>query len=212
MTDEVRAKDDEMFVTGGTTAPRFCPRCRREAAAESELCEHCGERVVDQGYCPVCVRFWRLEAPAPCPKHDLPLEPAPPRPEFPAAGKGHLKWVTVGTFADTLQAEAPRIRLEAEGIPTFLEGARMGGGAMYHVAIGGVKLQVPQALASDARILLSQSWSPAVVPGDDLDDAWDDLAPEPGTGPGMFTVMEVAVFILFVGPLVLGLLALLLRG
>ena len=87
-------------------------------------------------------------------------------------------WVTVGTFADDHEAEAVRIRLEAEGIPTFVEGARMGGRSMYHVATGGLKLQVPRQLAADARVLLSQTWS--LPPSDDgLDDAWEELGPEP---------------------------------
>jgi hypothetical protein len=112
----------------------------------------------------------------PCPKHDLELEAGPPEPT--ATPKHSGPWVTVGKFADALRAEAPRIRLEAEGIPTFLEGERMGSPSMYHVATGGVKLQVPEPLAGDARILLAQSW---LVPGadDDLDEAWDDLEPDP---------------------------------
>jgi hypothetical protein len=187
--------------------PRFCPRCRREAGPGDALCAHCGERPAGQGYCPVCERFWRLAAGSPCPKHDVPLDDSPPSSPFPA---GARRWVTVGTFADASTAEAPRIRLEAEGIPTFLEGARMGSAAMYHVATGGVKLQVPQPLAADARVLLSQSWAPSVLPGDDLDDAWDDLAPEPGGALG--SVMGAAVLALVVGPLVLVLIAWLIRG
>ena len=30
---------------------------------------------------------------------------------------------------------------------------------MYHVATGGVRLRVPDSLAPDARIILSQTWS-----------------------------------------------------
>ena len=66
-----------------------------------------------------------------------------------------------------------RIRLEAEGIPTFVEGERMGAPAMYRVATGGVKLQVPAEFAADARVILSQDWSwPGELDGDDgpLDD------------------------------------------
>jgi hypothetical protein len=117
--------------------------------------------------------------------------------------------VTVQTFADTLAAQAPRLRLEAEGIPTFLEGARMGGRSMYLVATGGVKLQVPQSLAADARVLLSQTWSP-LPHHDDLDDAWDDLAPEPGAVRR--SVMKGAILVILFGPLVLSLFAWLLRA
>jgi hypothetical protein len=90
------------------------------------------------------------------------------------------KWVTVARFGDALRAEAPRIRLEAEGIPTFVDCARMGSPSMYQVATGGVKLQVPESLAADARVLLAQTWSSPADP-DDLDDAWDELAPDSGT-------------------------------
>jgi hypothetical protein len=98
--------------------------------------------------------------------------------EPPRLRTGSESWVTVGCFADGLRAEAPRIRLEAEGIPTFVDGERMGSAAMYPVATGGVKLGVPASLVADARVLLAQSWSP---PADenDLDDAWDDLEPDP---------------------------------
>src|SRR5205823_1159887 len=124
----------------------YCPRCDRPAGSGPGLCVHCGERVIGQGYCPICERSWRLPEGAPCPKHDVPLGvdegPAPDR--VPPADTTPGRWVTVETFADALKAEAPRIRLEAEGIPTFIEGARMGSHSMYPVATGGVRLQVPQ--------------------------------------------------------------------
>ncbi len=89
----------------------------------------------------------------------------------PVTAGQHISWVTVKVFPDSLAAAVPRTRLEAEGIPTFLEGERMGSPAMYRVATGGVKLQVPADQAADARILLSQSWS---LPGDEKDD-FEDL-------------------------------------
>ena len=65
------------------------------------------------------------------------------------AGDKPLTWVTVGRFTESLAAEPPRIRLEAEGIPTFVEGQRMGSRSMYHVATGGVRLKVPEDLAAE---------------------------------------------------------------
>jgi hypothetical protein len=137
-----------------------------------------------QGYCPVCEDYLRLPAGVLCPKHDLPLETqAPPRPRLDDGGKP-LRWVTIARYPDTQAADAPRIRLEAEGIPTFIDGERMGARSMYHVATGGVKLKVPESLATDARILLSQTWS-ATAAGlgidesfGDLDDHVDDACPE----------------------------------
>ena len=79
--------------------------------------------------------------------------------------------MTVKVFPDSLAAAIPRSRLEAEGIPTFLEGERMGSPAMYTVATGGVKLQVPAHQTAEARIILSQGWS---LPGDEKAD-FEDL-------------------------------------
>jgi hypothetical protein len=116
---------------------------------------------------------------------------------------GAKKWVTVATFADDVEAEAPRLRLEAEGVPTFLEGARMGSRSMYQVATGGVRLQVPEPLVADARILLSQSWT---LPADDLDDAWDEMTPEPGANRRR--VMKGLIVLWLATPLVLLVLSL----
>jgi hypothetical protein len=95
--------------------------------------------------------------------------------------------VTVRGFHHPIEAETARIRLEAEGIPTFLEGQRMGSNYPYHVATGGIKLQVPRPLVQEARILLSQSWAPPFE-DEDLEDDWDDLPagsePAPGVEPG----------------------------
>ncbi|MCA1685306.1 MAG: hypothetical protein LC745_04860, partial [Planctomycetia bacterium] len=121
------------------------------------------------------------------------------RTEFRTAGGTADRWVTVETFADALKAEAPRIRLEAEGIPTFVEGARMGSHSMYPVATGGVRLQVPRPLAADARVVLSQTWGH--VAADDLDDAWDELAAEPGSVRRR--VMTAVILVILLGPLVM---------
>ena len=95
------------------------------------------------------------------------------RPEPILDGEGRpLRWTTVAQYSDSQAADAPRIRLEAEGIPTFLDGERMGSRAMYHVATGGVRLKVPDTLAEDARIILSQTWS-ATAAQLDIDDEFE---------------------------------------
>jgi hypothetical protein len=170
------------------------------------LCEVCGETMVAQGYCGVCDAHWTLAPGTPCPKHDLGLEAAPAREEPPLASAARGAWVTVARFADPMRAEAPRIRLEAEGIPTFLDGARMGSESMYQVATGGVKLQVPASLLADARVLLAQSWSSPAGDDDDLDDAWDELGPDPGALRR--DLGRVVVLVALVAPLLLSLLAL----
>lgn len=88
------------------------------------------------------------------------------------------RWVTVVTCGHPFAAEARRLRLEAEGIPTFLDDSRMGTDALYQVATGGIKLQVPIGLVDEARVLLAQSW--AIPPMDELDEAWEDLGPASG--------------------------------
>ncbi|MBX6312348.1 MAG: hypothetical protein IRY99_05425 [Isosphaeraceae bacterium] len=169
------ATSDPPFIT-----PRYCPRCRRGRPDQGTLCPECGEALQPQGFCIICERHWLLPAGADCPKHDVPLE-AERLPIEPALVPGEAAdWMTVAVYAHPNQAQGPRIRLEAEGIPTFLDGERMGANSLYHAALGGVKLRVPRALAHEARILLAQSWAPAIEPDDDLDDAWEELAPEPG--------------------------------
>jgi hypothetical protein len=206
VSSDIRFVDDP-GAGGGALArvPRYCPRCERATGPEETLCPQCGETPRAQGYCPVCERFWTLPVRTPCPKHDLPLDDAPEPPAPDDLGATSARLVTLQTFADALAAEAPRLRLEAEGIPTFLEGERMGGRSMYLVATGGVKLQVPEPLAADARILLSQTWTPPAVDHDDLDDAWEDLSPEPGASRR--SVMKGVILVLLFGPFVLWLIA-----
>ena len=177
--------------------PSYCGRCGREGTPGADLCKECGETLLLQGYCAVCERFWRLPEGAHCPKHDLALAEGP-LPQKPAFGEDDaIDWVTVGSFANPMEAEARRLRLEAEGIPTFLDGARMGANAIYAVATGGIKLQVPRALIPEARVLLSQSCAIPAHP-DDLEDAWDELAPDPGApaepiGRGLTLVLKILV-------------------
>jgi hypothetical protein len=151
----------------------FCPSCGIAAPPDLDprLCRECGETLVTQGYCPVCEDRWLLAVGRPCPKHEVPLEAGP---EASNARRGHhqtISWLTVKVFPNSLAAAVPRSRLEAEGIPTFLEGERMGSPGMYGAATVGVKLQVPAEQADDARIILSQNWS---LPCDEKAD-FDDL-------------------------------------
>ncbi|MEW4568773.1 hypothetical protein AB1L88_12980 [Tautonia sp. JC769] len=151
--------------------PRFCPGCARpKRANHADLCPDCGDRLQPQGYCTVCESFWPLAAGSPCPKHDLPLAPEPPEPLLTVSDAQAIDWVTVGSFPLPYQAEAARLRLDAEAIPTLIEGHRMASHG-YHLITGGIRLQVPRSLAQDARIILSQTWS---VPADDDEDD-DDL-------------------------------------
>ena len=85
-----------------------------------------------------------------------------------------ISWVTVTVFPNSLAAAVPRTRLEAEGIPTFLDGERMGSLGMYDVATRGVKLQVPANRAAEARIILSQSWSLPTDEKADFEASFDD--------------------------------------
>lgn len=179
--------------------PRFCPGCRKAVreADSSSLCEHCGDRLVEQGYCPVCEEFWTLAAGTPCPKHEIELESLGAEVPEGDPVDSYSKWVEVARYSDTLACQPPRIRLEAEGIPTMIDGERMGGTSMYHVAIGGVGLRVPEKFAAEARIILSQTWSAtaAALDIDEWDEDGEDLGPaEHGAG-------HDSLFILSLGPL-----------
>jgi hypothetical protein len=155
--------------------PRFCPNCgdMADVAADERLCPLCGETSIAQGYCPVCERHWRIAVGEACPKHDLPLEPGPATPNRPILAGQSVVWVTIKSYENSLAAAVPRSRLEAEGVPTFLDGERMGSPGMYTTATNGVRLQVPADRAAEARIILSQSWS---LPSDDDEKAdFEDL-------------------------------------
>ncbi len=145
-----------------------------------------------------------------CPKHDVELEDAPPLPEpIGMSGPSAERWVTVATYNHPNEANAPRIRLEAEGVTTFLDGARVAGSTLYQVATGGVRLQVPESLAPSARVLLAQTWTVRLDPDEDggleeVDDPWVGLAPEPGTRRRAF--MRVAILIFLFGPALIAVL------
>lgn len=155
------------------TPPRFCPRCRRLARGDATLCDRCGESLAPQGYCGICDRYWPRAEGEDCPKHEIPLGAADPPAAHDWPSDVPLDWVTVRSYPHPIAAEVPRLRLDAEGIPTFLAGERMGANSLYQGATGGVKLQVPRALLADARILLAQSWAPPVA-----DDAIDGEEPD----------------------------------
>ncbi len=159
--------------TSAKQAPRYCPDCKAQVdgGGASSLCAECGSTLVVEGYCPVCERYLPLPADAICPKHDTVLETAPVDPAEPREAGELASWLTVQVFSDSMKAALARSRLEAEGIPTFLDGERMARPGMYRVAVNGVKLQVPAHHAADARIILAQDWS---LPGDENDD-FEDL-------------------------------------
>jgi hypothetical protein len=153
--------------------PRFCPNCGdlADVASDDRLCPLCGETPIAQGFCPVCEGHWRIAVGEACPKHDLPLEASPTLPTESIQNGRSVSWVTITSFENSLAAAVPRSRLEAEGIPTFLDGERMGSPGMYTTATNGVRLQVPADRAAEARIILSQSWS---LPSDEKAD-FEDL-------------------------------------
>lgn len=201
--------EDPSMPDPSDSRPRFCPQCRVRVPDRGLACRRCGERLLDEPYCPICEDYWMLPESALCPKHDVALEAGPPKPLSNPVDDASTSLVTVATFPEANLAEALRLRLEAEGIPTFLQGERMGGMAMFQVATGGVRLQVPARCADDARILISQTWD--VPPADDdLDDAWDELAPVPGERRRL--VMKGFILLFLLGPVLTALLAFLLMG
>jgi hypothetical protein len=160
-------------ISSANYEPRFCPKCENATPKDYEdpLCPECGDPLMPQGYCSVCEHFWRLAVDAFCPKHDIPLEAGCPASSEPITTDQVVSWVTVKEFPDSMSAAIPRSRLEAEGIRTFVAGERMAAPAMYHVATGGAKLQVPADQAAAARIILAQNWS---LPSDEKGD-FEDL-------------------------------------
>jgi ribosomal protein S27AE len=182
------------------TAPRFCPDCGRAAgdSAERRLCERCGSTLVIQGYCPICESRVRRRIGELCPKHDVQLlaDDVEEQPRLPDGSP--ISWVTVKRFPDSLAVAAARIRLEAEGISTFVEGERMGAPTMYRVATGGVKLQVPTDYVAEARVILSQDWS---WPDEELglkedDPPPPDVPPHEADSPRAFLIEFIVVLTL----------------
>ena len=152
--------------------PRFCPGCELDEFDEFQgtSCPECGETLLVKGFCPVCERHLRQEPGTLCPKHEVELEWGPPQEPAPIADGAYVSWVTVSVFPNSATAGILQGRLEAEGIPTFLEGQRMGATGMYLAATRGVRLQVPADRVDDARIILSQKWSLPVDETADFED------------------------------------------
>lgn len=151
------------------------------------LCDECGGRLADRGYCPVCEGYANAEVGEPCPKHDIPLEAAP----IPVAPRADVRgpWVEVGRFQDAMDCQPPRIRLEAEGIPTVVDGELAGSRSVHAAFSGGVVLRVPESLAAEARVILDQKWSDDAaalgIEDDDWDDRDDDFGAVEGPGPSL---------------------------
>lgn len=165
------------------SAPGYCPACKKSVddISAAPLCPRCGDRYRPQGYCSVCETYQAREPGALCAKHDIELLAGPP--VSPLMDEIHGPWVEVAGGLDPTRWDPMRIRLEAEGIPTLLEDGRMGSRSMYQVATGGATLKVPESLAADARVILSQTWSrDAAELGIDPDDDWDDLDDSDGLG------------------------------
>ena len=188
-------------------SPTFCPRCRADGRPSGGLCGECGEGLMPRGYCPTCEAAWKRPIGDPCPKHDQPLEDPPPPTSLGLPGQVDDRWTTVATYGHPNEANAPRIRLEAEGIPTFLDGARVAGSTLYQVATGGARLQVPESLLPAARVILAQVWAATPAPAspdaaasdhEDDDDPWAGLAPEPGSRRR--AIMKLAIIAFLLGP------------
>ncbi len=81
----------------------------------------------------------------------------------------------------------------------------MGSRSMYHVATGGVRLKVPDTMAHEARIILSQTWSVTAAQlgiDDDYDNEVGDqhLTEETLASPGDSSSLSYSlIFFLAVG-------------
>lgn len=65
--------------------------------------------------------------------------------------------VTIATFGEPTEAHILKGRLEAEGIPCYLGDEHIVSvQPFYSVAVGGVKLRVPEGREADARAIVEQ--------------------------------------------------------
>ncbi|MFT2010160.1 DUF2007 domain-containing protein [Pontibacter sp. 13R65] len=68
-----------------------------------------------------------------------------------------LRLVTIATFSQPTEAHILKGRLESEGIPCYLGDEHIvGAHPFYSVAVGGVKLQVEEQHAEEARELVNR--------------------------------------------------------
>lgn len=158
--------------------PLFCPQCGKDGPGASRLCADCGAKLVLKGFCTVCECHWAMPPGSKCPKHEVELiseAPSSALDQLPARG---TKWVKVASYPHPYEAEAARLRLNAEGIPAMLDGQRMNLAYPSQLATGGTRLMVPEALEQDARVLLSQSW--AAPFGEEEDEPEYDEPASPG--------------------------------
>ena len=135
-------------------APGFCPRCRKSLSREFRACHlpHL-RRSADSGRILSGLRglLGRFLSAYPAPS-TICRSTLWGRP-----GSSSRSWGSppAGSRFAILPIRWPPklrgIRLEAEGIPTFVDGERMGSRSMYHVATGGVRLMVPDSLAPEPR-------------------------------------------------------------
>ena len=73
--------------------------------------------------------------------------------------------VEVGQFSDSVAANLARLRLEAEGIDSFLvDEHAVTNQPLNWIAVGGVKVFVAEAWAERARALLESAEAPAELP------------------------------------------------
>ncbi len=154
--------------------PLFCLNCKRSRRSDAELCPECGDRLIGQAYCAVCEDYWKLEVGALCPKHDLELTASPPTSAARFHANEAINWTTVQAYTRHFEAEAARLRLDAEGIPVMIDGSRLGAeGNTYHAAFGVVRVKVPAKLVQESRVLLTQTWAIPSDP-DGLDEDWEE--------------------------------------
>jgi hypothetical protein len=92
-----------------------------------------------------------------------------------------IDWVTIATFGDSGPAHLARLRLERADIPVFIADENIGTVAWHYLsALGGIKLQVPRELATDAAAVLAQPPEPVQVEDDEDDEQLDEANNEAG--------------------------------
>lgn len=81
------------------------------------------------------------------------------------------KLVTIGRYSTPLEANMAKLKLESAGIYAFVaDEYTIGINWLYSNALGGVKVQVPASVVSEAReILASEAESPATDEAETID-------------------------------------------